>query len=93
MNGVRGGAVGWGATKRKVVGSIPDGVIQIFHWTNPSSRTMTLDSTVSNINEYQEYLLGVKAADSLEIWEPQPHGALRACTGIALTFFTLQWIQ
>ena len=29
LNGIRGGAVG--ATSRKVAGSIPDGVIGIFH--------------------------------------------------------------
>jgi hypothetical protein len=28
------------ATSRKVAGSIPDGVIGIFHWHNPSGRTM-----------------------------------------------------
>ena len=33
------------ATKWKVAGSIPDGVIGIFHWHNPSDRTMTLGST------------------------------------------------
>jgi len=33
------------ATKRKVVGSIPDGVIGIFHRHNPSDRTMVLGST------------------------------------------------
>jgi hypothetical protein len=30
------------ATSQKVTGSIPDGVIGIFHWHNPSSHTMTL---------------------------------------------------
>ena len=30
------------AASRKVVGSIPDGVIGIFHWHNPSGRTMAL---------------------------------------------------
>ena len=30
------------ATNRKVAGSIPDGVIGIFHWHNPSDRAMTL---------------------------------------------------
>ena len=30
---------------RKVAGSIPDGVIGIFHWYNPSDRTMALGST------------------------------------------------
>ena len=29
----------------KVVGSIPDGVIGIFYWHNPSGRTMDLGST------------------------------------------------
>ena len=33
------------ATNRKVAGSIPDGVIGIFHYNNPSDRTMALGST------------------------------------------------
>ena len=33
------------ATNRKVTGSIPDGVIGVFHWHNPSNRTMALGST------------------------------------------------
>ena len=33
------------ATNRKVTGSIPDGVIGIFHWHNPSDRAMVLGST------------------------------------------------
>jgi hypothetical protein len=33
------------ATSRKVTGSIPDKVIEIFSWPNPSSRTMALGST------------------------------------------------
>ena len=33
------------ATSRKVEGSIPDGVIGIFHWHNPSGRTMALGLT------------------------------------------------
>jgi hypothetical protein len=33
------------ATSRKVAGSIPDGVIGIFHWRNPSGRTMALGLT------------------------------------------------
>ena len=32
-------------TGRKVVGLIPDGVIRIFHWRNPSCRTMALGLT------------------------------------------------
>jgi hypothetical protein len=33
------------ATNRKVAGSIPDGIIGIFHRRNPSDRTMALGST------------------------------------------------
>ena len=33
------------ATNREVAGSIPDGVIGIFHRHNPSDRTMALGST------------------------------------------------
>ena len=33
------------ATNLKVAGSIPDGVIEIFHLHNPSDRTMALGST------------------------------------------------
>ena len=33
------------ATSRKVAGSISDGVIGIFHWHNPSGRTMALGLT------------------------------------------------
>ena len=62
-NGVRGGAVVWDtAITEKVAGSTPDDVIEIFHWHNLSGHTMALRPTASNINEYQEYLLGVKAA-------------------------------
>jgi len=34
-------------TSRKVASSIPDGFIAIFHWHNPSGRTMALESTHS----------------------------------------------
>ena len=45
--GDRGGAVGWGTALqvRRSRVSIPDGVIGIFHWHNPSGRTMALGST------------------------------------------------
>jgi hypothetical protein len=33
------------ATNREVAGSIPDGVIGIFRWHNPSDHTMALGST------------------------------------------------
>ena len=35
------------AISRKVAASIPDGVIRIFYWYNPSGRTMVLGSTQS----------------------------------------------
>jgi hypothetical protein len=51
--------------------------------------------SASKRNEYQEYLLGGKGgrclglttlppscADSLEIWEPETPGTLRACPGL-----------
>ena len=48
---------------RQVAGSIPDGVIGIFQWHNPSGRTMALGvDSASNRKEYQVYFLGVKAA-------------------------------
>ena len=34
-----------GATRRKVAGSIPGSVTEIFHWHNPSGRTMALRYT------------------------------------------------
>jgi hypothetical protein len=91
------------ATSRKVASSIPKGVIGIFHWHNPSGCTMALGLTQPlNRNEYQEYFMGGKGsqyvelttlppscADCLEKWEPQPPGTLRVCTGIALNFYHL----
>jgi hypothetical protein len=55
-------------TSRKNVISIPDAVIRIFYWFQPSGRIMALgvDST-SNRNKYHKYFLGeggVKAAGS-----------------------------
>jgi len=47
------------ATNRKVAGSIPAGVIDIKSFR--SHYSPGVDST-SNINEYQEYFLGVKVA-------------------------------
>ena len=51
------------ATNRKVAGSIPDGVIGIFHWHNPSDRTMALGS-IQPLTEMstRSISLGVKAA-------------------------------
>ena len=51
------------ATSRKIAGSIPDGVISIFHWQNPSGRTMALGSNqpLTEMNT-RNISLGVKAA-------------------------------
>jgi hypothetical protein len=73
------------ATSRKFAGSIPDGDIGIFHWHNPSGRTMALGLTQS-LTDW-EYFVGVKTAgascdDCLEIWEPQTPGTLRASPGL-----------
>jgi hypothetical protein len=45
--GACGSVVGWGTAQqsRQVAGMIPDGVIEIFHWLNPSGRTIALGST------------------------------------------------
>jgi hypothetical protein len=80
----------------KVAGSIPDCVTAIFHW---HSSGPGVDST-SNRNEYQEYILRVKAAGAYG-WQPchlhvpivlksgslnllEPLGPVKACNGIAL---------
>jgi hypothetical protein len=90
------------ATNRKVAGSIPDIVTGIFHWHNPSGRTMALGST-QHLTEISTRniswgkggrcvgltTLPTSCADCLEIWEPQPPGTLRACPGLlwdCLTF-------
>ena len=58
------------ATSRKIAGSIPDGVIVIFHWHNPSGRTMTLGST-QPLTEMSTRNIswGVKAASAYG-WQP-----------------------
>ena len=92
------------ATSWKVAGSIPDGVIGIFHWHIPFGHTMALGEvdSDSNRNEYQEYLLGVKAAGAYG-WQPyhlhvpivlksgsfnflEPSGPVQACNGISFPF-------
>jgi hypothetical protein len=63
------------ATNRRVVGSIPNGVIGIFQWHNGPR----VDSA-SDRNEYQVYFLGVQPVHKVdnpttvlcrhEMWEP-----------------------
>jgi hypothetical protein len=89
------------ATSRKVAGSIPDGVIGIFHWHNPSGRTMALGLT-QPLTEWEPRIfsggkgdrsvglttLRRSGFDCLEIWEPEHPGTLRACPGLWWDFFT-----
>ena len=53
------------ATSRKVAGSIPDGVIGIFHLHNPSDRTMAV-GLAQPLTELSTRNIpwGVKAADT-----------------------------
>jgi len=89
------------ATNREVVGSIPDGVIGIFHWHKPSGRTMALESiqplkerSSRNISwgckggRCVELTLPLSFANCLEMWEPQPPGTLRDCPGLSWDCFT-----
>jgi hypothetical protein len=75
-------------TSRKVAGSIPDGVIGIFYWYNPSGRTVALGLTqpVTEMGKGGRCVglitLPPSCTDCLEIWEPQPPGTLRACPGM-----------
>jgi hypothetical protein len=77
------------ATSRKVAGSIPDGVIGIFHWHKPSCHTMALGLTQPLTEMSKRIFPGGKGgrcarltnlppscADCLEIWEPQLPGTL-----------------
>ena len=90
------------ATSRRVAGSIPDGVIQIFYWHNHSCRTMALGSTqsliyigtrnISWVGKGDRWVgltnISTSCADCLEIWEPQPPGTLRNCPGLYSDIFT-----
>jgi len=50
-------------TSRKVVGSIPEQVIGLFHLLNHSGLTMALGSSHTlNRNEYQGYIVGGKGS-------------------------------
>jgi hypothetical protein len=80
------------ATNLKVRGSIPDVIITIFHWHNPSGRTAALwstqpltDMSTRNISwglRRPVLTLPPSCAERLEIWEPQPPGTLRDCPGL-----------
>jgi len=83
------------AASRKVAGSIPDGVIGIFHWHNPSGCAMApgltqplTEMSATNISWGKGgrciglTTLPPSCPDCLEIWEPQRPGTLRACPGL-----------
>ena len=88
------------AKSRKVAGSNPHGFIGIFHWYNPSGRTMALGLT-QPLTEMSTRNIswGVKAAGVCD-WQPyhlqvpivlksgsllEPSGSVHACNGTALT--------
>jgi hypothetical protein len=61
------------ATSRKIAGSIADAVIRIFHWHNPSGRTMALGliqslTEMSTRNISWGYRRPVRRADNLTIF-------------------------
>jgi hypothetical protein len=83
--------------KSKVTGLIPDGVIGIFHWYNPSGRTVGpgVDSAsnrkAAGAYSWQPYLLHVPIvlkSGSLNFLEPL--GPVQGCNGIALPFIISQ---
>ena len=89
------------ATNWKVTGSIPNDVIGIFHWQNPSSRTMALGSTqplteIGTENISWGWRRPVCRADNLspscancfEMWELQTAETLMACPGLFRDLFT-----
>ena len=83
------------ATNRKVAGSIPDDVIGIFHWHNPSDPTMTLGSTQPltgdkcgrcvRLTTLLPYCAVIMKSGKLKFLEPS--GSLQACNGTALPCF------
>ena len=84
---------------KKVAGSIPDGVIGIFHSQSFRLHYGPGVDSASNRNEYQKYFLGVKATGAYG-WQPyhlhvpivlksgslnllEPSGPVQTCNGIA----------
>jgi hypothetical protein len=62
------------ATNRKVAGSIPEGVTGIFHWHNPSGRTMALglDQLLTEMST-RNNSCGIRVAGAYG-WQPyHPH--------------------
>ena len=90
---------------RYKLGSIPGVTIWIFHWCNPSGRTIALGSTQPLTEISTKNIPGGKrrpahradnldtCADCFEIWEPQPPRTLRACPGLCRDYFTFLQYQ
>ena len=90
------------ATNRKVAGSIPDGVIGIFHSHNPSDRTMALGSTQPLTEMSTRSIFWGKGGRCVGLTTLPPScavvmisgnlklletsGSLQACNGTALPF-------
>jgi hypothetical protein len=71
------------ATNRKVAGSIPDGVSGIFHWHNPSDRTMALGST-HPLTEMSLTTILCRCQENGNLNFLESSGPLQACNGTAL---------
>jgi hypothetical protein len=73
------------ATRWKVADSIPDGVIGIFHWFNPSGRIVALGSTqvyvmtITVAGAYSWKSCRINVSVFYKFWEPQLPEAPRAC--------------
>jgi hypothetical protein len=88
------------ATSRKVAGSIPDGISFIFHWHNPSGRTMAPGLTqplteMSTRSISWGWSRPVRTADNLHVQTVlksgslnllEPSGPVQGCNGIALSY-------
>ena len=68
------------ATSRKVAGSSSDFVIGIFHWHNPSGRTMALESTQPPTEMSTRNISWVITADNLTTFMCRLSWNLRAST-------------
>jgi hypothetical protein len=60
------------ATNRKIAGSIPEEVIALFNWPNPSSRTMTLGLTQALTEMSTRDLPGVKGGRCVRLTTSPP---------------------